>query len=104
MRYLPILVLLVAGCSKDPSIWKIRNLEGNRIAIFGHGGMGDKALLPMDSKSSLLECLNKGADGTEMDVRMTADGVLVLFHDEELGDMTTCSGDVRSQTLESLSS
>jgi glycerophosphoryl diester phosphodiesterase len=94
-RYLLYFIALVS-CSKDPSLWTIDNLNGNKITVMGHGGMGNKSLLPMDSYASLKKSLTTGAAGTEMDVRMTTDSVLVLFHDDETEVMTTCSGLVRN--------
>jgi len=82
------------SCSKDPVAWKTNNLNNNQIGIFGHGGMGIFSLLPMNSKESLSECLRLGADGTEMDVQMSKDGVLFLYHNSTLQEASSCSGNI----------
>ncbi|MEZ6044381.1 MAG: glycerophosphodiester phosphodiesterase family protein [Planctomycetaceae bacterium] len=43
-----------------------------------------------------------GADGNEIDVRMTSDGVLVCFHDDMLDSILTAYGDVSDYTWEEL--
>ena len=90
----PVLLLsfLFFTCKKDPEIVRISNLSGGQIGVFGHGGMGIKSLLPINSKESLLAALKLGADGTEMDVQMSADSVLFLFHGAELSENTQCAG------------
>ncbi len=54
--------------------------------------MGIKSRFPLDSKNSILECLNQGADGVEIDVQMSKDGVLFAFHDAELSESTDGRG------------
>jgi glycerophosphoryl diester phosphodiesterase len=85
--------LLHTRCIKDPSL-SGKTLRGDRPRILGHGGMGIAGKYPMDSFESLSACLNTGADGTEMDVQITADSVLVLYHSRKLDDMTYCEGAV----------
>lgn len=51
--------------------------------ILGHGGLGIKSGYPMDSYPSLDSAYNF-LDGTEGDVQMTKDGILVYWHDKEL--------------------
>ena len=41
--------------------------------------------LPQNSVAAVLQALDAGADGAEVDARMTADGVIVLHHDAHLG-------------------
>lgn len=60
------------------------NINNNNIAVLGHGGMGIASTYPLNSFESILNCLNHGADGTEIDVQMTKDSVLVAFHDKTL--------------------
>lgn len=68
----------------------------------GHAGMGISDLYPINSLESLVSCLNLGADGTEMDVQMTKDSVLVAFHDGALEESTTISGVVNDLTWSEL--
>jgi glycerophosphoryl diester phosphodiesterase len=89
-----LVLLLFLSCKKDPELITIHNLSGDRVMVFGHGGMGYRCSLPMDSKASLCECLQSEADGTEMDLQMSTDSVLFLYHDEDLSDATGCSGKI----------
>ncbi len=66
--------------------------------IYGHAGTAlssERAVYPPNSRTSILYALDAlAAVGTEVDVQMTKDSVLVLFHDEfiELNNATdlTC--------------
>ena len=48
------------------------------------------------------KALSEGADIIEMDLRITRDGVPVVFHDEGLAWRTNCRGKVRDKTLKEL--
>ncbi|MFT5821045.1 MAG: glycerophosphoryl diester phosphodiesterase [Crocinitomix sp.] len=54
--------------------------------IYGHAGAAlseERAVFPPNSEQSILYAFNAlAADGVEVDVQMTKDSVLVLFHDE----------------------
>jgi len=52
--------------------------------IFGHRGSPRR--FPENTLASFEEALRSGADGFETDLRLLADGVAVLFHDDELND------------------
>ena len=94
MNYIKILfliiVLSISSCKKDE--FEISNLNGNKIGILGHGGMGISSTYPMNSVESIMNCMHLNSDGTEIDVQMTNDGVLVAFHDETLDNLTNGSG------------
>lgn len=47
--------------------------------------------------------LKQGANGIETDVQMTKDGVLVLFHDEDMSRLTGVEGSISDFTYEELS-
>ena len=68
----------------------------------GHGGMGIASLYPMNSLESLKKCFATGADGTELDVQMTKDSVLVAFHDEYLDKSTNGEGQIFTKTWDEL--
>ena len=70
--------------------------------ILGHGGMGIRSIQPLNSEASLLEAISYPIDGTELDVRMTADCVLVALHDNDLSLSTSCSGSVSSKRYSEL--
>lgn len=61
----------------------------------GHRGMGKGSLYPGNSFESIEQVLKIGADGTEIDVQITKDSVLVIFHNEDLSTKTNCSGVLR---------
>lgn len=52
------------------------------MEIVGHGGAGD--FYPGNGLSSLQKAMELGVDRIEVDVQISADGVLVLCHDEDL--------------------
>lgn len=54
------------------------------MLVFGHRGSPRR--FPENTVASFEEALRVGADGFETDLRLLADGVAVLFHDDELGD------------------
>lgn len=80
------------SCKKNISL---SNLNGDKISCFGHAGMGSKSIYPANTLQSFEACLNKGADGTEMDMQVTKDGVLVIFHNDNLSGTTACGGIIR---------
>lgn len=82
------------ACNKDD--FDIVNLNGNRITALGHAGMGIGNTYPMNSYESIIKCLDIGMDGTEFDVQMTKDSVLVAYHDQDLSDKTNLKGLINS--------
>ena len=80
----------------------ISNLNQNKITLLGHGGMGIGKTYPLNSYESISKCLNSGADGSEMDVQLTKDSVLVAFHDKDLSVNTNMSGIIHSFTRKEL--
>lgn len=90
-RYLPLLLLL--ACSAP---------ERGGTRIVGHGGGGTGSVHPLDSEASAVEALSHGADGIELDAQLTADGVLVAYHDPELAGAPPCEGKVNGLSWEEL--
>jgi glycerophosphoryl diester phosphodiesterase len=88
------ITLFSFACKKER--FNIANLNGNKIITMGHGGMGPSSTYPMNSNESLMQCLSQGADGTEFDVQLTKDSVLVLYHDQDLSSTTTINGCINS--------
>ncbi|WP_460474609.1 glycerophosphodiester phosphodiesterase [Emticicia fontis] len=97
-----LFLLSVTSCEKEEIIFEIDNLNRNLITVLGHGGMGIASTYPMNSFESIANCINLGTDGTEMDVQMTKDGVLVAFHDGDLSTKTDLKGVVNSLTWEQI--
>jgi glycerophosphoryl diester phosphodiesterase len=54
---------------------------------------------PENTVPAFLAALDQGADGVELDVRLTADGVPVCLHDAGLGRTTDGRGPLRERTL-----
>ncbi|MCF8277245.1 MAG: hypothetical protein K9J17_10975 [Flavobacteriales bacterium] len=97
---LALLVFFLAGW-----IYIHRSIEIENVPIIlGHGGMGVRSSIPLDSKRSIQEALSYPINGTELDVKMTHDSVLVSFHDGSLDKATQCSGTVASKTFSELNS
>jgi glycerophosphoryl diester phosphodiesterase len=94
MKYLLLLFVLSSCLACQPENFDIQNLNGNRIIILGHGGMGSGITHPTNTLESIMECIEIGADGSELDVQMTKDSVLIAFHDLDLSDNTDRSGKI----------
>ena len=87
------LTLASTGCRK-PDIHNIKNLNNGKIMIIGHGGSGFQSVinpLPTNSAASVSKALDElEADGVELDVQLTADKQLILYHDARLESQTNC--------------
>ncbi len=95
------LTLASTGCRK-PDIHNIKNLNNGKIMIIGHGGSGFQSVinpLPTNSAASVSKALDElEADGVELDVQLTADKQLILYHDARLESQTNCKGCISEQT------
>lgn len=65
--------------------------------LVGHGGSGPDAPYPMNTKEAVWAAMEAGANGVELDVQLSADGILVCYHDELLETLTDCNGLVNAQ-------
>lgn len=74
--------------------------ELTRPEIVGHRGVAGLEAPNTIASIQLAEQL--GADGVALDVRRTADGTLVLFHDPVLDISTNASGRIETTTAEEL--
>ena len=100
-RILICLLLLVASCSKS------KNYDA--VLLFGHGGNGLEILNSYYHDNSL-EAINlalsiDGNNGVEVDVQLSADGELWLYHDNFLNSETNgvgCINDTNTTYLELL--
>ncbi len=77
----------------------------------GHAGSGFLTWLrpfnplPPSSRHSIRRALERGADGVEVDVRLSQDSVAVLYHDPQLESMSTgkgCVSQAPARVLEQL--
>lgn len=102
MKGLYFILISVLFIACEAEIFDIQNLNNNKIIILGHAGMGSGITYPTNTMESIQACLDEGADGSEMDVQLTKDGVLVAFHDEYLSENTNRSGRVNSLTWDEI--
>jgi glycerophosphoryl diester phosphodiesterase len=68
-----------------------------RLLNIGHRGA--KGLAPENTLMAFRAGLASGADGVEFDVQRTADGHLVVFHDDDLKRIAGVSGRIVTSTL-----
>ena len=69
------------------------------VLVLGHAGSGFMSPLnpfnplPANSMASIVKAMEEhGADGVEVDVQLSQDGVPILYHDVDLSSMTDKSG------------
>ncbi len=70
------------------------------MLIIAHRGAS--ALAPENTLSAFREAVRAGADLVEMDLRLSRDGAVVVFHDRELDRTTDGTGPVAGKTLAEL--
>lgn len=68
--------------------------------VWGHRGASGYA--PENTLDSFTLALEQGADGIELDVQLTKDGEVVVFHDENVSRVTDGNKNVAEYTLEQL--
>ena len=74
---LALMTGLMSACRKD--LW---DYPYPPPLVLGHAGMGDAHWLPMNSREALSRALSiSGVSGTELDLQLSRDGVLVAYHD-----------------------
>lgn len=92
--------LLLAGCERVKPR-PVDNLSGGRIYVMGHAGAGFESALnpfPPNALTSIRKTLEGfNAHGTEIDIQLTQDSALVLYHDGTLESLTECSGYIYSR-------
>jgi glycerophosphoryl diester phosphodiesterase len=71
-----------------------------RPRVFAH--RGGSALAPENTIAAFETGVRVGADGLELDVHLSADGVPVVVHDETLDRTTDASGPVSARTADEL--
>ncbi len=98
-KLLPVLIVLLNCCQKYET--DISNIH-DATKVIGHGGMGIAHTYPMNTYPSVRRALTLGADGVELDVQMTRDGVFVAYHDYELSDRSTASGQIFAQNWDDI--
>ena len=92
---IPILFsIILIACNTSNPTFEIQNLNGNEITILGHRGMGKNHTFPGNTFESIYTALNLGANGSEMDVQVTKDSILVVYHNKDLSSLTNFEGKV----------
>ncbi|MFW2389422.1 MAG: glycerophosphodiester phosphodiesterase [Polyangiales bacterium] len=84
---------------------KVRFIAVRPSANLGHRGVGPTSPenpFPENSISSFVAAMDAGADGISFDVEITADGQLVIMHDDTLDRTTDCTGCVSAMTLDEI--
>ena len=66
------------------------------------GHRGAKSLEPENTLLSFQKAIDIGVDGIELDVRLTADGELVVIHDETIDRTSNGNGFVNQFTLKEI--
>ena len=85
-----------------PRIWDKPDLsEIRRYDYAGRGLYDPDKGIPENSLAAFREAMDHGY-GVKMDVRMTLDGVPVVFHDERLYRMTGADGSVEDCTIDEI--
>lgn len=91
-----LLALVIAGLAiyAGREFYFASRYEGAGVLVLGHAGSGFFSPLnpfnplPPNSKASILKAMENGADGLEVDVQLSKDGVPILYHDVTLASMT----------------
>lgn len=72
------------------------------IQVWGHRGCRGAGNPPENSLEAFQSAIDQGADGFELDVFLTRDDQLVVFHDDTLDRMSNGSGNITARTLAEL--
>lgn len=82
------------------------NLLAGKVLVIGHGGAGFETYrnpFPANSLASAERALfADGADGIELDVQLSADGIPFLFHDATLERLSDCQGCIHGMMAEGI--
>ena len=70
--------------------------------VLNIGHRGASSLAPENTIASFRTAIAEGADGFELDVQLTKDGVPVVIHDETLNRTTSGQGFVKDQSFRAL--
>lgn len=90
------LYLIFPGMKRKKEIWKYRGVQ------WAHRGLHEnQAGIPENSMAAFRQAI-RAKMGIELDVHLTRDKKLVVFHDDTLGRMCGISGTVEEKTWEEL--
>ena len=80
-------------------IRELKDETSSRVLVVAHRACWFDGA-PENSLPAISECIRLGVDFVEIDVRLTADGIPVLFHDATVDRMTNGSGPINTFNLE----
>jgi len=80
----------------EPRVLKHPFFESNRPLVFAH--RGGSALAPENTVAAFDRGVACGADGLELDVHLSRDGVVVVHHDRMLDRTTDLAGPLAART------
>jgi len=95
------LAAVVAACGGDgdtslpPNLAVRQRIDALAPANLAHRGAGPNRqgnTFAENSLAAFRDAMRRGADGVELDVELTADGELLVLHDDTLDRTTTCTG------------
>jgi glycerophosphoryl diester phosphodiesterase len=78
-------------------LFKYNHIEGDNFTVIAHRGAS--AYCPENTLVSFERAIALGADMVELDVQLTSDGEVVVFHDEKLTRCTNGKGRIADYTL-----
>lgn len=87
-KYLLFALLFFSGCATDPAKPRIQTIKDNLMAkqenvvVMAHRGF--RGIAPENTLLAALKGYESGADYWELDVAASADGTLVVLHDDSL--------------------
>jgi len=87
-----------------PEDFRIENLSDGNVVVLGHGGSGFFSSEAINSLASFEKLMATRANGSELDVQMTKDSVLVAYHDGLLNNTENCTGLIIEQDLAGIDS
>jgi len=90
-----IIFILVAQPAEDHPFF-----AGDSVMVMAH--QGGKGLWPENTLYAFERAVEIGVDVLEMDIHSTADGVLVVMHDDTVDDTTEASGKIHDFSLDEL--
>ena len=70
--------------------------------IIAHRGNHDGQKAPENTLKVFKDACNLPIDGIELDIRLSADDCVVVFHDKSTGDLTNNNLNIADSTLEEL--
>jgi glycerophosphoryl diester phosphodiesterase len=87
-------------CPLAATLLGVPFFDSSHPLVFAH--RGGCALGPENTYAAFERGIAAGADGLELDVHLSADGVVVVHHDETLDRTTSGSGPIAAQTAAEL--